>query len=135
MDIIRMAKDLGKAIQQDDRYLTLRLAMEANDNDEQLQAQIGEFNLKRMSLNQEIQKEERDQDKMNALDKEIKELYAAIMGNPKMMVFQAAKQEMDSVMDLINQILTMRVNGEDPEYAEAAQSSCTGSCSSCSGCH
>ncbi|MDD2955999.1 MAG: YlbF family regulator [Oscillospiraceae bacterium] len=135
MDVIRMAKDLGKAIQADDRYLAMRLAMEANDNDEELQAQIGEFNLKRMALNQEIQKEERDQEKMNELDKEIKTLYGAIMGNPKMVVFTSTKQEMDSLMNFINQILVMSVNGEDPETAEMNETSCTGSCSSCSGCH
>lgn len=135
MDIIRMAKDLGRAIQEDDRYLAMKLAMEANDSDEALQAQIGEFNLKRMSLNQEVQKEKRDQEKLNTLDKEIKELYAAIMGNPKMVVFNAAKQEVDSLMELINRILVMSVNGEDPEYAEIEQSSCTGSCEGCSGCH
>ena len=113
----------------------MKLAMEANDSDEALQAQIGEFNLKRMSLNQEVQKENRDQEKLNTLDKEIKELYAAIMGNPKMVVFNAAKQEVDSLMELINRILVMSVNGEDPEYAEIEQSSCTGSCEGCSGCH
>lgn len=63
MDIIEMARELGKAIQEDDRYLALRLATQSNDEDQALQDMIGEFNLKRVSLNQEVQKPEKDQEK------------------------------------------------------------------------
>ena len=37
MDIIEMARELGKAIQEDDRYLALRLATQSNDEDQALQ--------------------------------------------------------------------------------------------------
>ena len=67
MDIIEMARELGKAIQEDDRYLALRLATQSNDEDQALQDMIGEFNLKRVSLNQEVQKPEKDQEKMNII--------------------------------------------------------------------
>ena len=63
MDIIKMARELGKAIQEDDRYLALRLATQSNDEDQALQDMIGEFNLKRVSLNQEVQKADKDQEK------------------------------------------------------------------------
>ena len=43
-----MARELGKAIQEDDRYLALRLATQSNDEDQALQDMIGEFNLKRV---------------------------------------------------------------------------------------
>ena len=86
MDIIKMARELGKAIQEDDRYLALRLATQSNDEDQALQDMIGEFNLKRVSLNQEVQKADKDQEKLNQLDREIKELYQKIMSYPKMVV-------------------------------------------------
>ena len=72
MDILKMARELGKAIQEDDRYLALRLATQSNDEDQALQDMIGEFNLKRVSLNQEVQKADKDQEKLNQLDREIK---------------------------------------------------------------
>ena len=60
MDIIQMAREMGKAIQKDENYLALMKAKDLIDNDPTLQKQISEFNLKKMSLNQELGKEEKD---------------------------------------------------------------------------
>ena len=51
MDVIATARQLGKAIQQDERYLRLMVAQQMNDSDEELQSLIGKFNLKRIDLN------------------------------------------------------------------------------------
>ena len=40
MDIIAMARELGKAIQQDERYKRIDAAKTANDKDEELQQLI-----------------------------------------------------------------------------------------------
>ena len=135
MDIIEMARELGKQIQQDDRYIALRLATQSNDEDQHLQDMIGEFNLKRVALNQEVQKADKDQEKMNQLDKEIKALYQEIMSYPKMVVYNGAKKEVDALMNYINRILVLSVNGEDPDSVEMSDVSCTGSCSTSGGCH
>ena len=45
MDIIEMARELGKEIQKDARYLRLVAAREANDADQNLQELIEKFNL------------------------------------------------------------------------------------------
>ena len=47
MDIIKITRELGKAIQADERFIAYNAAKLANDNDEELQNLIGEFNLKR----------------------------------------------------------------------------------------
>ena len=104
-------------------------------HDQALQDMIGEFNLKRVSLNQEVQKADKDQEKLNQLDREIKELYQKIMSYPKMVVYNGAKKEVDSMMNYINRILVMSVNGEDPDSVEMSDVSCTGSCSTCGGCN
>ena len=52
--ILEMAKDLAYAIQQDERYIRTQMAQVAADEDEELQGMIGEFNLARMDLNNEI---------------------------------------------------------------------------------
>ena len=81
MDIIEMTRKLGAMLQQDDRYTAYHLAKQANDQDEDLQKLIGEFNLKRMELNSEMSKPDKDRDKLTALDGKIKELYGQIMAN------------------------------------------------------
>jgi cell fate (sporulation/competence/biofilm development) regulator YlbF (YheA/YmcA/DUF963 family) len=135
MDIIQMTRELGKAIQADDRYIAYNLAKQANDEDEQLQNLIGAFNLKRMELNMEMGKPDKDTEKVAELDALIKSLYKQIMENPKMMVFTAAKEGMDSLLAQVNHIITMSANGEDPETCGTGEISCSGNCGSCSGCH
>ncbi len=135
MDIIQMTRELGKAIQQDDRYLAYCLAKQANDDDEQLQNLIGAFNLKRMELNMEVAKPDKDADKVQQLNEVIKSMYKQIMENPKMMVYNSAKTAMDELLSRINSIITMSANGMDPDTCDVDTASCSGDCSSCGGCH
>ncbi len=134
MDIIEMTRELGKMLQQDKRYKAYFAAKEMNDRDEDLQALIGEFNLKRVDLNMEMSKDEKNTEKLKDLDTEIKELYGKIMANPNMVAFNDAKNAMDDILSQINNIITMSANGDDPETC-GKESSCGGGCSSCSGCH
>ena len=60
MDCIDLFKRAAVALQTDSRYLVLDQTRKANDKDEELQNLIGEFNLARMDLNNEIGKSERN---------------------------------------------------------------------------
>lgn len=134
MDIIEQTRALGKMIQEDKRYIAYCTARDKNDEDQELQKLIGEFNIKRLDLNTEMSKDEKDTEKLKELDNTIKELYGQIMANDSMAAFNNAKTEMDSLLSQINNIITMSANGEDPQTCNPV-SSCGGSCSSCSGCH
>ncbi len=134
MKLIEMAREMGKEIQSTPEYKRLMAAKEANDNDKELQDGIGKFNLKRLEMNNEMQKPERDDAKLQALNEELQKIYTEVMGNASMMEFNIAKQEMDEIMQQVNAILTMCVNGEDPETCEIP-TGCSGSCSTCGGCH
>ena len=46
--ILEMAKELGHAIQQDERFIRYAKARLANDSDKDLQAAIGNFNIIRV---------------------------------------------------------------------------------------
>ncbi len=65
MDVIAMARELGAALQQSDEYTAYNVAKNAADGDEVLQEMIGEFNLKKLSLSTEVQKEEKDQERLD----------------------------------------------------------------------
>lgn len=133
MGIIESARELGKVIQQDPAYIRLQIAKTANDKDNDLQEKIGEFNLKRMSLNEEASKEDSDSEKVSVLNKELMEIYENIMQNENMLEYNLAKTEIDNVMNHVNTILVGAVNGENPDEIE--MSSCSGGCSTCGGCH
>lgn len=135
MDAIKAARELGKAIQADQRYKDYVVAKEANDKDEELQKLIGEFNLKRQALQLEMQKEgEADQEKLDRLNKELQDSYAAVMGNVNMANFAIIKNALDNLLNEVNMIISLCCEGEDPDTC-TAQASCGGNCSGCSGCH
>lgn len=136
MNVIEAARELGKALQADPRYTAYEAAKLANDKDEALQQNIRDFHVKRMELNTEMGRENKDTDKITALNNELNTLYTAVASNPKMMAFENAKAEMDGILESINYIVTAAANGEDPMTCpETAPHSCGGSCASCSGCH
>ncbi len=133
MDIIEMTRELGKAIQSDDRYIAYCLAKQANDEDEQLQNLINAFNLKRVELQMEISKPDKNDDTVQELNHLIKDTYQKIMSNPKMMIYNNTKTAMDELMSQINNIITMSANGVNPDEIDLS-SVCAGDCSACGGC-
>ena len=135
MDIMEMTRELGKAIQQDDRYTAYMLAKQANDEDKELQDDISRFEELRINLGTAMSEEDPDSDKIKELDTEIKALYQKIMKNPKMIVFSGAQQALEKLVSNVQQIISMCANGEDPETCQIPESGCTGSCASCAGCH
>ena len=136
MNVIEAARDLGKILQEDERYKKYDAAAKASDTDTTLQNKIGEFNMLRMQLSQEMSKPDKDADKMTSLDTDIKALYDEIMEMPTMKAFNEAKEEIDTLLQSINYIISMAANGEDPMTCpEQAPHNCSGSCSTCGGCH
>ncbi|MGN0602072.1 MAG: YlbF family regulator [Oscillospiraceae bacterium] len=136
MNVIETARALGKAIQEDERYIKYDAASKASDTDTVLQNKIGEFNMLRMQLSQEMSKPEKDADKMTSLDNDIKELYDEIMEMPAMKQFNEEKEALDGLLQSVNYIISMAANGEDPMTCpEEPPHSCSGSCSTCGGCH
>ena len=58
MDVIEMARQLGKALQQDERYFSLMAASAANDRSLELQQRLARFNEIRSDLNAELTHEQ-----------------------------------------------------------------------------
>jgi len=134
MDIITMARELGKEIQKDPRYTAYVEAQAKADADQELQDKIGQFNLKKIDLQNEIQNPDKTQESLRAIDSKLKELYAEIMGNDNMVAYNVAKREMDSMLSFVQEIITAAANGEDPDTVEESTGGCSGSCATCGGC-
>ena len=135
MDVIELTRELGKAIQQDERFLAMQIARQNSDNDDELQQLIGEFNLKRMAINNEAAKDDRDETKLQQLNSELRDTYAKVMQNKNMIAYNEAKELMDNMLKRINAIICISAEGGDPEIADLTEEACGGSCSSCAGCH
>lgn len=135
MDIIELTRELGKALQDDQRYVNMRLAQQQSDADETLQQLIGEFNLKRMAINNEAQKEDRSEETLKRLNGELRDVYAKIMQNEHMISYTNAKNEFDALLQRVTGIIGLCADGENPETCDYDAASCGGDCASCGGCH
>ena len=137
MNTIDLARQLGAALQQDERYVRFQEASKASDTDGELQSKIGEFNTMRMELSSELHKDEseRDADKLVALENDIKAVYDEIMAMPNMIAYNDAKAGLDELVGSVNFIISVAANGGDPMTCpDRAPSGCGGSCSTCGGC-
>ena len=135
MSIIDMTKALARALQQDERYLDFIAARERNDADAELQDLIGQFNVKRIDLNNEVSKDdsEMDHERVEKLNQDIRSLYAEIMSNENMAAYYEVKNELDVLLNQVQSILTQAANGTPVD--EIDLSACTHDCSTCGGCH
>ena len=134
MDIIEKARELGKLIQQEESYIALQKAQADADADMDLQNLIGDFNMKRMSINNEASKKDKDSDKLALLNSQMREDYSKSMSNKNMIAYNEAKDAFDMVANRVLAIVQQSAEGADPETADYSTSSCSGSCSTCGGC-
>lgn len=134
MDVIQMTRELGKAIQNDDRYIAYTLAKQVNDEDKELQADMEKFTELRKKLNIAMSEKNSDSEELRAIDAEIKEVYQKIMSNKNMIAFNSAQSELELLINNINQIISLCANGKDPDTCQPS-SGCVGSCAECGGCY
>ena len=132
-ELVEKTRELGVAIQDTDEFTAFIVAKTAADKSEKLQDKLGQFNLKKLDLNRAIMAEEKDVDKVAALNSEVKELYEAIVSDPLMIAYSTTKEELDGMVRFLLQIIQGSANGDNPYEIE--EQSCGGGCSACGGCH
>jgi len=124
----KLANELGKAITESDEFAVYTQAKEIFEADEKLQSLIGDFNIKRMNLLQEMQKKDKDEAAFTKLQDEVRRFYVIINEDPNMAAFNGAQQALELLVNDAYNIIKFHVTGEQP-------GGCSGECSSCSGCH
>ncbi len=132
-DVIALARQLGHAIQEQEEYKTIMSAKDAADNDEALQALITEFNVKRVAINAEACKTDRDDETLKKLNEEMRTAYSDIMNNEHMKAYNDAKQAFDKVLQRVLAIVQQSADGQDPDTTDFSDD-CTHDCSTCGGC-
>ena len=133
-DVIAIARQLGHALQETNEYNTILNAKNAADADEGLQSLITEFNIKRVAINAEACKSDRDEEALRKLNEEMRNAYSDIMNNENMKAYNDAKQAFDKVLQRVLAIVQQSADGEDPDTTDFSED-CTHDCSTCGGCH
>ena len=126
-DLMKMADELGQAIKTSNEYINYEAAKKAHDEDDDLQAKINTFETVKKSIMEEMQKEERDEDKIKAFQQSMRQAYEEVMKNTTMTEYLQAKEDLESLVNDIYGVINYHVTGKQP-------GSCGGNCSSCGGC-
>ena len=135
-EILNLAREIGAAIQRSDEYINYRMNEQKVECSKELQSAVEKFNLKKSEINAELSKENADQKKMDELNREIGDLYRKITNDETMKKFNEAKSVFDDMLAKISYLISECAKGEDPYKVEIPDAeSCTGSCSTCGGCH
>lgn len=129
MDILEMAKELGKAIENSKEFENLRNAEQIQANDEKAQALIGEYNLKRMNIMKKAQAENLTQEDFDKIQTEMADEFDKLMQYDVIKNFIDAKEAFDSMYVQVQNIIDFYANGEKQVGG------CSGNCSSCGGCN
>ncbi|MBE6783311.1 MAG: YlbF family regulator [Ruminococcaceae bacterium] len=137
MELEKLARQLGAAIQEDARYKAFMAARDKNEADEELNEMMQQIQLVHMSYNHEASKgAEADEAKLQEYEKQFNEVYTKVMANENMKNFEIAKADFDQLMKYLTGIISMCAYGEDPETCDPNAHQCSGNCSSCgSDCH
>ena len=69
------------------------------------------------------------------LNQQVNDLYTQIMSSEGMVRYNTAKKECEAMVSHIDAIINTAMNGGDPMTVQAPTGGCTGSCSTCGGCH
>ena len=101
MDVIELARKLGAAIQQDERYIKFASAQKESENDAQVTATMGKIDEIRNEYQAEAESENPDDKKLEALDRQFQEYYTSIMENTSMDKYEKSREELDKLMNYI----------------------------------
>lgn len=116
-------------LENDADMIEYKEAKECYKNDEDVITKINEYNVQTSLLDQEKNKAEKDSLLVENLKKRLKELYTEISESKTMVRMSAAEDKVTAIFSEINMGLQKIVN------PEASEGGCSGSCSSCGGCH
>lgn len=130
-EVFEQAQKLGEAIVASDIYRAMQSAEDAAQKDAAAVQAFSEYLEMRSALESMLTADNVDRDAVAEQGKAMKAKEQAMNEIPAIRAMQEARSSFTQLMDDVNQILQMTVNGQTdtPE-----QQGCTGSCSTCGGC-
>ena len=123
-ELILKAQELAEMIKTSKEYLLAKETEKIQANDEKAQEMIKEYNEKRRDIAVKMQYGQMSDEETEAVRKEINEAFDKLMAYDVIKNYVEAQKNFEILNQEIMNIISGAVNG-----------GCSGSCSSCSGCH
>ena len=133
-EMLELIAQLGALVKTDARCAAIEHTIEDYEHSEELNALIGEYNAQQNLLADAYAKGDELTDEVRtAIQNRIDALYEQIVNHPVYVAYVEAKNAFDAIMQRVFAIVSNSANGEDPNTTD--YHACTGSCSTCGGCH
>lgn len=118
MDIIELAREIGKEIQKDEDYVKMRLAVQAREADEELKKLENEYDIKCAELQGEAVIPDKDAGKLEQICEEMAPLHRMIMKNVNFANYVRSKERFDVKLRRVLAIIKNSAEGNDPETTD-----------------
>ncbi|MBQ7364881.1 MAG: YlbF family regulator [Clostridia bacterium] len=128
MNSMDMAATLGQRMKEEPEAARYLKAREAFNASVELRTAFSEYNVQRMLLEQEANKEDIDNELVKRIDTRIDELFEMITHHPLYIEIEASQSALNEALKKVMDRITAEITGEYPD-------SCTHDCSTCGGCH
>ena len=128
--IMNAAEALGKLIRESEER---KIAMETADalrNDAEATKIMNDYNSLRQSEMEKLQYKEPSKEELEAFQALMQSEFSRLAENKLIAAYIEANKNYDALVRRVNGVLAYYINGE-----EQMEGGCSGSCSSCSGCH
>lgn len=129
-EVMLKAQALGEAILNSDVYKRKQAAEAAVSSDAEAAAAVAAYMEKRSAVEEMLGDENLDPVQLSEAGQAMQEAEEAMNTNAVVKEVKAASDAYNTMMDNINRLLRLIVDGEVD-----SESGCTGSCETCSGCH
>ena len=127
-EIVELAKKIGQMLKDSEEFKKYEEVRARYETDSELQMQIGEFNLRKMAVMNEMEKEDKDEAKFERLQNEMREAYRTAMANPLMTEFNTAKEAFENMVNNVYSIISYQITGETGKCDKSHCATCGGGC-------
>lgn len=127
-EILEKARELGMMIAESDEFKKLKETEQAQLADPDAQQMMADYNAKREEFAQIASRDDLTKEDWEKLNMNAQAEFIKLCQNENIKNYLDANQLFQDLINKVNSIIAHFVRGDD-------DSGCSGSCSSCSGCH
>lgn len=127
-EILEKARELGMMIAESDEFKKLKETEQAQLADPDAQQMMADYNAKREEFAQIASRDDLTKEDWEKLNMNAQAEFIKLCQNENIKNYLDANQLFQDLISKVNSIIAHFVRGDD-------DSGCSGSCSSCSGCH
>lgn len=127
-EILEKARELGMMIAESDEFKKLKETEQAQLADPDAQQMMADYNAKREEFAQIASRDDLTKEDWEKLNMDAQAEFIKLCQNENIKNYLDANQLFQDLISKVNSIIAHFVRGDD-------DSGCSGSCSSCSGCH